>query len=154
MRAIDRNIAISAVVGLIATSLSFIPFVGYFSLLGWGSALYFITQRTRAYDEYKESLNLLAATCNWSLGEGDEERQSPKEELTRNADIRDMMTSLYPVVTEKQARHLIADDIEKMFVAELNDYESKYTGTTSTFFAGGDDSIARSKRVLSRCLWS
>ena len=53
---VDQKIASSAVLGIIATSLSFIPFVGYFGLLGWGSTLYYINQRVTALNEYKESL--------------------------------------------------------------------------------------------------
>ncbi len=158
LKVVDQKIAFSTVLGIVATSLSFIPFVGYFGLLGWGSALYYMTQRTKAAEEYQESLNLLVATCNWCLGEGPDARKSSKEDLTSNTDIRDMMTSLYPVLTEKQVRHLIADDIEDTFAQELRSYESKYRLTANTnglFAANSDESIARSKRSaeFNRCIY-
>jgi hypothetical protein len=159
LKALDYKIATSVVVGIIASSLSFIPFVGYFSLLGWGAALYFINQRSKAHEEYRESLHLLIGACNWSLGPDAKNRQSAKEELTNNAVIREMMAALYPVLTETQARHLIADDIEDIFAEELRNYEGKYqlTKNPSAFFgkADGDESIARSKRSaqFNRCIY-
>jgi hypothetical protein len=51
----------------------------------------------------------------WSLGQGPEAHDASKEELTSDADIREMMKTLYPVITEQQARHIIADDIEECF---------------------------------------
>lgn len=159
-KAIDQKIAFSTVLGVVATSLSFIPFVSYFGLLGWGSALYHLTQRSIAEMEYTESLNLLVATCNWCLGEGLGVRKATKEALTSHEDIREMMTHLYPVLTEQQARHLIADDIEDIFVQELHHYESKYhlTSNANHFFVAAkntDERIAQSKRCaeFSRCIY-
>lgn len=158
LKALDRKIAYSMVLGVIATSLSFIPFVGYFGLLGWGSALYHLNQRTTASIEYQESLNLLVATCNWALGQGANERRSDKDALTTNSDIREMMISLYPVLNEQQVRHLIADDIEEVFTQELRNYEHKYqlTANAHNFFsAGGDERIAQGKRSaeFNRCIY-
>ncbi len=161
LKSLDQKITLSTVLGIVATSLSFIPFVGYLSILGWGSAVYYITQRNMAEAEYREALNLLVSSCNWALGEGAEVRKSQKDELTNNEDIREMMTFLYPVLTEAQARHLIADDIEDTFIQELRNYESKYrlTATTTSFFASNketnDERIARSKRGAQfyRCVY-
>jgi hypothetical protein len=160
LKSIDHRIAYSTVLGIVATSLSFIPLVGYFGLLGWGSAVYHLMKRGTAMEKYRESLNLLVATCNWSLGQGPEAREASKEELTCDADIREMMKTLYPVITEQQARHLIADDIEDAFVQELLDYEGKYKLNKSAAFNpkgffNGDESIAKSKRSaeFSRCIY-
>lgn len=158
LKSIDRNIALGVVVGIVASSLSFLPFVGYFSFVGWGAALVSIHQRATAYTEYQEALNLLAATCNWSLGEGVDVRKSSSAGLINNPDIREMMTSLYPVLSEPQIKHLVADDIEEGFAAELRAYESKYklSANTNTFFASTDDErIALSKRgaEINRCVY-
>lgn len=157
LTATDRNIALSATAGVITTALSFIPFVGYLAALCWGSTLFFINQRTKAYEEYQESLNLLVSTCNWALGQGKSERHCTSTALTSNPDIRNMMVSLYPVLTEKQVRHLIADDIEEVFAGELHSYESKYglSANKSSFFKNDDERIAQSKRSAEfhRCIY-
>lgn len=160
LKTLDQKIAASSVLGIVATSLSFIPFVSYFGMLGWGSAVYHIAQREAIETEYKESLNLLVASCNWALGEKPENRVSLKDKLTSDEDIREMMTALYPVLTDKQAAHLIADDIEKIFIAELHEYENKYRlkSNANNFFStnkNGDERIAQSKRgaEFSRCVY-
>lgn len=160
LKSLDQKLALSTVLGIVATSLSFLPFVAYFGILGWGASIYYMTQRKVVETEYKEALNLLVASCNWSLGEGPELRKSNQEDLTTNEDIREMMTCLYPALTEKQARHLIADDIEDSFVQELRNYESKYrlTSTANNFFTAGqsqDERIAQSKRgaEFTRCVY-
>lgn len=163
LKTIDERIAYSTVLGMVASTLSFLPFVGYFSMLGWGCAQYHLFKRTTAKAEYNEALNLLVATCNWSLGQGTRERQNSKEALTRNPEIRDMMQALYPVLTEQQARHLIADDIENVFIDELHAYEVKYSLSKSlsanpqTFFNSNlrDERIAQSKRSaeFTRCVY-
>lgn len=157
LKALDWKIASGVLVGVLATSLSFFPLVGTLGLLGWGAALYYINQRSALYAEYHESLTLLVATCNWSLGDGPEHRKNTDEDLTQNPAIRTMMASLYPVLTEAQVKHLIADDIEDIFVKELQEYEQKFTLglNTNGFFAKKDDSIALSKRgaEFERCIY-
>lgn len=157
LKALDWKIASGVLVGVMATSLSFLPLVGALGLLGWGAALYYMNQRSALYTEYHESLTLLVATCNWSLGEGPEHRKNTDEDVTSNLTIRTMMASLYPVLTETQVKHLIADDIEDIFVKELQEYEQKFTLglNTNGFFAKKDDSIALSKRgaEFERCIY-
>lgn len=146
LKEIDKKLALSLVTGIVATSLSFIPFVGYFSLLGWGSALYYFNQRTHAYRDYQESMTLLAGCCNWSLGKIN---SNSAEVLTSNLEIRNMMVALYPVLNEKQARHLIADEIEEVFAEELRAYE---TNASINLF---DKNIAQSKKgaQFQRCIY-
>lgn len=157
---LDKKIVLSSLMGIIASSLSFLPFVGYFSLLGWGSAIYHLSQRQSVETEYREALNLLVANCNWSLGGGSSMRRASPEALTANEEIREMMASLYPVLTVQQAKHLIADDIEHRFIDELQQYEAKYhlsTNATSFFVKGRtqDERIAQSKRgaEFNRCIY-
>lgn len=151
LKALDWKIASGVLVGVLATSLSFFPLVGALGLLGWGAALYYINQRSALYNEYHESLTLLVATCNWSLGQG--HRENTDEELTQNPAIRAMMATLYPVLTEAQVKHLIADDIEGIFVKELQEYEKTFSGLNTNVHK--DESIALSKRgaEFERCIY-
>lgn len=158
LKAIDQNIVWGSIIGIVASSLSFVPLVGYFSLLGWGFALYNTHQRVTALTEYREALNLLVVNCNWALGQAATERTSEISSLTQDSNIREMMTALYPVLTETQVRHLIADDIEEAFTQELRDYESKYRliSNSKGFFGSlADESIAHSKRGAEfyRCIY-
>lgn len=159
LKLLDKKIAGSVSLGVLATSLSFIPLVGYFSALGWGGSVYFVNQRGKAYSEYMESLNLLVCACNWSLGQGKDERLNNENDLCTAPTIRKMMTELYSVLTEKQARHLIADDIEGVFAKELVDFESKFSLSFSknTLFANksADEYIALSKKGagFTRCVY-
>jgi hypothetical protein len=152
LKALDQKIGYSCVVGVVASSLSFVPFVSYFALLGWGSALYHGAQREQAFETYQESLKLLVATCNWSLGQSNEEATT----LTQHSAIRQMMSNLYPVLTETQVRHLIADEIEEVFAKEQRNYENKYQlSSIGAGFFHGDETIARSKRSAEfiRCIY-
>lgn len=159
LKDVDQKIVIGVVIGVLATSLSFLPFVGYFNFLGWGAASYYLNQRGSIYNEYTESLKLLVGACNWSLGEGPNNRHANKAQLIANPEIRDMMSALYPVLNQTQVQHLIADDIEESFTKELHQYESKYhlsANKAPTFFKeNADERIALSKRAaeFSRCIY-
>ncbi|WP_454782094.1 hypothetical protein [Legionella sp. WA2022007384] len=157
LKSIDHKIIGSVVFGAAATALSFLPVVGFLGWIGWGAAAYFIQQRAIAYTQYQESLALLVGACNWSLGEGVNQRQSIISNLTTNESVRDMMAVLYPVLTEKQVKHLIADDIEEKFAEELREYEKRYQlgFNPSQFFSKTDDTIALSKKgaEFSRCIY-
>lgn len=126
LKSIDTKILGSIAFGVTATALSFLPVIGFIGWIGWAAAAYFINKRATAYAEYHESLTLLVAVCNWSLGEKLENRKDRAGNLTKNESIREMMAQLYPVLTEAQVRHLIANDIEEVFANELIDYENKY----------------------------
>jgi hypothetical protein len=156
LQALDQKIVFSAMLGMAASTLSFVPFVSYFSTLGWGSALYYATQRNTAALEYQATLNLLVATCNWSLGIAPN-GQSEQHALINNDEIREMMAALYPVLTNQQAAHLIADDIEKAFLAELSAYENRFLQSSNPngLFTPKDESIAHSKRSAEfyRCIY-
>ncbi|QMT61453.1 MULTISPECIES: hypothetical protein [unclassified Legionella] len=157
LKNIDQKIIGSVVFGVAATALSFLPVVGLLGWIGWGATAYFIQQRAIAYKEYQESLALLVGVCNWSLGEGEETRNSSISLLTTHESIRDMMAVLYPVLTEKQVKHLIADDIEGKFAEELNEYEKRFKlgFNPNQFFSKTDDTIALSKKgaEFSRCIY-
>lgn len=158
LKSIDKKIALSVVLGVVASSLSFISFVGYFGILGWGAAAWFLYNRANVSKEYQESLKLLVATCNWTLGPSAAARCSQKEGLTQDPDIREMMSLLYPALNEQQIKHLVADDIEEVFARELRDYEKQHlvNPTINRFFsANADERIARSKRSaeFTRCIY-
>ncbi|WP_412756531.1 hypothetical protein [Legionella bozemanae] len=158
LKSIDQKITGSVVFGVTATALSFLPVIGYIGWLGWAAAAYFINQRATAYAKYHEALTLLVGACNWSLGEGpDERRDKVIRNLTENKAIREMMAVLYPVLTETQVRHLIANDIEEVFTQELQEYEKRFQVSFKPdgFFSKKDDTIALSKKgaEFSRCIY-
>lgn len=158
LKAIDRKIVFSTLLSMVSLPFTWIPVIGFLNLLCMGYSVYHLGKREVLVKEYKESLNLLVASCNWALGQNMSERCSNKEALTTDTDLRDMMTTLYPVLTEQQTRHVIADDIEEVFAKELRDYESKYQfpGSNHRFFSSNaDERIARSKRGAewSRCVY-
>ncbi|PJD93463.1 MAG: hypothetical protein CK426_08775 [Legionella sp.] len=156
LKSLDQKIISSLIVGMVGSSLSFIPFVSYFGALGWGSTVYFLAQRNTAVAEYEESLKLLVATCNWSLGQTAEENT---QKLTQAKVIRDMMTCLYPVLTEKQVRDLIDDKIENEFIAELQAHDKQsfqQAGLNSLFASKSEnENLLRSKRSaeFNRCIY-
>lgn len=157
LKSIDTKILGSIAFGVTATALSFLPVIGFIGWIGWAAAAYFINKRATAYAEYHESLTLLVAVCNWSLGEKLENRKDRAGNLTKNESIREMMAQLYPVLTEAQVRHLIANDIEEVFANELIDYENKYKlgFEPGRFFSKEDNKIALSKKgaEFSRCIY-
>jgi hypothetical protein len=148
LKELDKKIMGSVLLGVVASSLSFLPLVGYFSWLGWGSALYHMHARGQVYKEYHESLTLLVANCNWSLGQN-----LGYQGLSQLPAIREMMAALYPVLTETQVKHLIADEIEKPFAQELINYENRFNA--NSLFAQKDNNIALSKKgaEFSRCIY-
>lgn len=157
LKSIDQKITGSVVFGATATALSFLPVIGYIGWIGWAAAAYFINKRATAYAEYHEALTLLVGACNWSLGTGPDDRKEHTRNLTENKSIREMMAVLYPVLTETQVKHLIADDIEDVFTQELQEYEKRFQPgfEPSRFFSKKDDTIALSKKgaEFSRCIY-
>ncbi|KTC86251.1 hypothetical protein [Legionella cincinnatiensis] len=158
LHSVDQKILGSIAFGVVATALSFLPVVGFLGWIGWGAAVYYINQRATAYAEYHESLTLLVGACNWSLGEGPGKRKDRSiEQLTKNETVRHMMATLYPVLTEVQVGHLIADDIEDIFAQELKEYDTKFQlgFNPHQFFSKKDDIIALSKKgaEFNRCIY-
>ncbi|WP_412754556.1 hypothetical protein [Legionella donaldsonii] len=161
LKELDQTIMASIVLGVVASSLSFLPLVGYLSWAGWGSAMYHLSQRSLAYAEYQEALKLTVACCNWSLGP-QEERVDTKEALQTSPIIRNMMATLYPVLTGIQIRHLVANDIEEGYIVELNQHESSYKVPSLTVFSPSreasssrEENIALSKKSaeFNRCIY-
>ena len=151
---IDMKIMTGIAVVIAASTLSFLPLAGYAFWLGLGAAAYYLQQRSQAYAEYEQSLTLLVANCNWSLGKVD------NSVLVNDSAIRDMMTALYPVLTEAQVKHLIDDKIEESFAAELRAYEEKFTSPlgergAKNFELSPDERIALSKKgaEFKRCIY-
>ncbi len=157
LKMLDLKIIASVITGIVATALSFFPLVSMLGLVGWGAALYHIHQRAQAYAEYHESLALLVGSCNWSLGPDSDQRANSVDELTKAAVVRKMMIQLYPVLTKTQIGHLIADDIQGIFVEELNQYNQKFQPSFkgNKFFTNPDDQIALAKQgaEFKRCLY-
>jgi len=157
LKRIDQKLLASVIFGVAATALSYFPLVGFLGWIGWGAAIYYMNQRAVVYAEYHESLTLLVGACNWSLGPGVTDRKDTIENLAHNPSIRNMMVALYPVLTETQVKHLIADDIENVFTNELEEYESKFKlgFEPNRFFSNKDERIALSKKgaEFSRCIY-
>ena len=159
LKAIDTKLTASVVVGIVASSLSFLPLVGWLGIAAWGAAAYYFDRRATAYANYEQSLNLLVAACNWSLGK---HNASEAAALQKDPAIRSMMTALYPVLTETQVKHLIADEIEGVFAKEFAAYEAKLEAgfrpehrySQHSFFTQDDD-VAISKKCteFNRCIY-
>lgn len=158
LKDLDQTVMASVVVGVVASTLSFLPLVGYLSWLGWGSATYHLSQRSLAYAEYQEALKLSVACCNWSLGPKAADRTASRTPLESDPVIRNMMVMLYPVLTRTQIKHLIADDIEETFASELSMYENKYKlpfNSHTMFASPRNENIALSKKgaEFNRCVY-
>lgn len=125
--ALDQKIMGAALLGMVATNIPFIPFVGLVSIAAWLAAVYFLGQRSDAYNEYQDALVLLVGTCNWALGPKKTPDDSNRaDELLVNPDIMSMMECLYSVLSEKQVEHLINDSIEKKYVNDLETYNERF----------------------------
>lgn len=122
LRQIDNQIVSAVLLAVAAMSIPFLPFAGWIAMTAWISAIYLTHQRGNAYTEYHEALVLLVATCNWTLG--DNIRSNNVTDLTKANIIQEMMAQLYPVLTEAQTKHFIADDIELSFIDALKRYDS------------------------------
>lgn len=158
LHSIDQKILGSVALGVVATALSFLPVVGFLGWIGWGATIYYINQRATAYAEYHESLALLVGACNWSLGESRDKRKDRSvEQLTTHESILNMMAELYPVLTEMQVQHLIADDIEELFAKKSRESDEKYQlgFNPHRLFSKKDDIIALSKKgaEFNRCIY-
>ncbi len=164
LKEIDLKINASVAIAVATTSiLTFFPFASVLSIIGWGASIYYMKQRATAYVEYQESLKLLVGTCNWCLGKLEKEHVKEEhlneysEQLSNNDAIRNMMTSLYPVLTKDQVGHLIDDRIEGKFKAEFDEYEKKFQRgyEPQDQSKRKDDSIALSKKSaeLIRCIY-
>lgn len=143
LKELDTKISIGLVVAVAGSSLSFLPFVGFFSVLGWGAVAYYGSQRGIAYKEYQESLNLLVASCNWSLG-GDND--TVDQSVTTNPVIQSMMTALYPVLTKQDVENLIADDIEGAFL----EMQRRCDLSRPSFFSRKEETSPEDKLALSK----
>lgn len=151
----DVKIMTGIAIVVAASTLSFLPLAGYVFWLGLGATAYYLQQRSQAYAEYEQSLTLLVANCNWSLGG----TLQSTDELQRvnNSAIRDMMTSLYPVLTETQVKHLINDCFEKAFTEALKAYEEQFRlpNNVDRLELTADERIILSKKSaeFKRCIY-
>ena len=143
LKELDTKISIGLVVAVVGSSLSFLPFVGFFSVLGWGAVAYYGSQRGIAYKEYQESLNLLVASCNWSLGGAD---GIVGRSVTEQPAILAMMTALYPVLTKQDVENLIADDIEGVFL----EMQRRCDLSRPSFFSRKEKTSQEDKLALSK----
>ena len=143
LKELDTKISIGLVVAVVGSSLSFLPFVGFFSVLGWGAVAYYGSQRGVAYKEYHDSLNLLVASCNWSLGGAND---TVDRSVTTNPVIQSMMTALYPVLTKQDVANLIADDIEGAFL----EMQRKCDLSRPSFFSRKEETSPEDKLALSK----
>lgn len=148
LQAIDTKIMAAALVAIAAMSIPFIPFAGWIAMAAWMTALYLMHERGNAYAEYHESLVLLAATCNWSLGEVN--HQPNKKMLADSEIIQNMMKQLYSVLTETQTKHLIDDAIESQFVAALKASDDSNAANTDKKYGQFFSSPALKEVVLKK----
>ena len=136
---IDQAICSAILLAMIIPTVPFIPFVGLVAFAAWSAALYLLALRNDVYNDYQDSLILLVATCNWTLGSRN--RQNSSADLVKAPVIANgkdgMMDLLYPVLSKTQVSHLIADDIEKHFTEALEARDSRFK-----FFSGNPTSRA------------
>ena len=158
LKNIDMKIMTGIAIVIAASTLSFLPFAGVAFWLGLGTAAYYLQQRSLAYSNYEQSLTLLVANCNWSLGKVPDNANT--DLLVKNSCIRDMMAALYPVLTETQVKNLIDDRIENAFAEELRAYDEKFrlpvsTNAENSLELSTDERIALSKKSaeFSRCIY-
>lgn len=121
---LDMKIIACFVLAVTAMSIPLIPYVGLLSFGFWMATCYFLSQRTNMYNDYHDSLILLATTCNWALG-SNSHTDDPKN-LAKAPEIRDMLDCLFAVLTKTQVKHLIDDPIEKHFTEALDNYDSRF----------------------------
>lgn len=142
----DKDIMAGLAFGVIGTSLSFLPILGWVGLAGYFYAASQAYHREKAYTEYHAALTELVGACNWSLGALN---NNQAEELTQTPEIRTMMMALYRVLTEQNIRDLIDNEIETLFVDELETYNS------SVPVPGYEDNIRASKKGADfiRCIY-
>lgn len=143
--ALDKKIMSAILLALVAAHAPFIslvvPFVGLVATVAWMATLYLLGQRINAYNEYYDSLLLLVGTCNWSLGP--KIRHDDGGELAHSPEIKAMMAELYPVLSETQVKHLIADDIEKQYAEALQNYNDSFKYPFLSFLNNADNAAAR-----------
>ncbi len=143
--ALDKKIMSAILLALVAAHAPFIslvvPFVGLVATIAWVAAFYLLGQRINVYNEYHDSLLLLVGTCNWSLGSTN--RQDTEVNLARSPEIKAMMSELYPVLSETQIKHLIADDIEQQYAEALKNYNDSFKYPFLSFLNHADNAAAR-----------
>ncbi|MCR9191038.1 MAG: hypothetical protein NXI01_00055 [Gammaproteobacteria bacterium] len=151
---IDRKLVLSILTTLVAVCApSFIPFLGLLTLAGLAATTYFAMQRGVVYLEYTNALSLLAATCNWALGnmpKNDHEAQhissSIQKKYQDSPEISSMMGSLYRVLSKTQVAHLIDDEIESMYLTALEGYNQAFSLRPTMF----NKPESRMARVMSK----
>jgi len=114
LQQIDQKMAIGFALGAAALVLSWIFAI---SILATAALIYGAVQygyRQQAYKEYNEALENLRNCCEWSLGEG----QVQDKSVVNHPAVREMMTTLYPLMDEPTLRLLIDDEVEQAFIDE------------------------------------
>lgn len=151
LKELDWKIATSVVLGVVAGVLSFIPFLGAISLIGWGAALYFMSQRAEHAAEYQKSLTLTVAACNWSLGQVSTDGTNTVETLTKNNALNEMVSELFSVFTRKQVGQVIDDTIDEEYKKGSDLYNQQRSASEHSFFK----SVAAGREGFNfkRCLY-
>jgi hypothetical protein len=74
--------------------------------------------------------------CNWCLGEkpADVDGQAYQEALQKDESIATMMQHLYPILSEKQVRDLVNNDIEDGFIVALKKQNTEASDAGIGFF--------------------
>ncbi len=137
----DRKMWSALLIAVIAPNIPFIPFLGLVAFVAWMATFYFLNQRAPLNTEYKDARTLLIATCNWALGP--EVRQDSKEKLIASAEINAMMDQLFPVLSQTQVKHLIADDIENKYTEALVARAQRTKIPLASFFSSNPSRAAQ-----------
>ena len=138
----DKKMWSALLIAVIAPSIPFVPFLGLVAFVAWMATFYFLNQRATLNTEYKDARTLLIATCNWALGPKD--RIDSKEHLTANPQIKAMMDELFPVLSQTQVKHLIADDIERQYAEALETRAERTKIPFASFFNNPQSRAAQS----------
>ncbi|MEI6095958.1 MAG: hypothetical protein WCR08_10990 [Gammaproteobacteria bacterium] len=137
----DKKMWSALLIAVIAPIIPFIPFLGLVAFVAWMATFYFLNQRATLNTEYKDARTLLIATCNWALGPKD--RRDSKEDLIASAEIKAMMDELFPVLSQTQVKHLIADDIEKQYTDALEARAQRTKIPLASFFSSNPSRAAQ-----------
>ncbi len=102
LSAIDKKMTAGFVIGTTALVFSFIPFNWVITLGGFSYGFYQLGLRQEAYKQYEQSLEALAACCDWALNQ---QGSAPLLDKYKNITIR--LMGLHPDANQKDLKYKI-----------------------------------------------
>jgi hypothetical protein len=136
--AIDKQMTAGFVIGTTALVFSFIPFNWVITLGGFSYGFYQLGLRQEAYKQYEQSLEALAACCDWALNQGNNSERLLQDLLSQSletAPLLAMVKTLAPAFTETQFKSFLNDQQEDRLINWLRKNEPTFNpeGKTLTY---------------------